>query len=257
MTRAISDQHPDNVRAYDDKQRMAKFGIPTDQVERFRNSAHGISLLRDQNFEAPACLGCHGSHAALPASVTEVATVCSRCHVPEGDAMRLGPHAAAARSDKFPGCLGCHANHDTERVPAEGMAASCTKCHAPGTRAHGVGVEIEKVAMGAQADLATAERVLNELALAGRQTSDARFRYQTAITAFNRIAMAQHELNLDRLEELGRQVRSISRDSGAMQETASERRWEHKLFLAVVWFLALSAIALSALALRRLERGEA
>jgi hypothetical protein len=259
---ARSNVYPTNIpatcgRCHDDQQRMAKFGIPTDQGERFRNSAHGIALLRDQNFEAPACIGCHGSHSALPPRVSEVATVCSRCHVAEGDALRLGAHAAAARSAALPGCLGCHSNHDTERIPADRLAASCTKCHAPGTRAHGVGVEIEKLAMGAQADLDTAEQVLNELALAGRQTGDARFRYQTALTAFNQIAMAQHELNLDRLEDLARQVRSISRDIGRMQETANERRWEHKLFLVVVWFLALSAMALSALALRRLDREEA
>ena len=88
---------------------------------------------------------------------------------------------------------------------------------------------------------------------ARRQTGDARFRYQTALTAFDQARGAQHALDLQQLEELTRRVRSISRDINAMLETYRERRWEHKLFLLIVWFLALSAIYLSWAALRRLE----
>ena len=60
-------------------------------------------------------------------------------------------------------------------------------------------------------------------------------------------------MDLQQLEGLTRRVRSISRDINAMLETHEERRWEHKLFLLVVWFLALSAVYLSWTALRRLE----
>jgi len=105
----------------------------------------------------------------------------------------------------------------------------------------------------AEADLRTADEALAELALNGRQTGDARFRYETAQTAFRQAWHAQHALDLQQLEELTRRVRSISRDINAMLETYEERRWEHKLFLLVVWFLALSAIYLSWTALRRLE----
>jgi hypothetical protein len=240
-------------RCHSDAALMAPYSIPTDQVQRFDSSAHGRALLGEKNFAAPSCIGCHGSHSALPPSVTEVSLVCGRCHVSEAESFDTGPHGEAAVSGRLEGCLGCHQNHDTERVPPDRVAATCTKCHAEGTSAHALGVEMQQYLVQAEADLHAADEALAELALNGRQTGDARFRYQTALTAFRQAGRAQHALDLQQLEELTRRVRSISRDINAMLETYEERRWEHKLFLLVVWFLALSAIYLSWTALRRLE----
>ena len=69
------------------------------------------------------------------------------------------------------------------------------------------------------------------------------------------IAQAQHSLDVDRLEDLTRRVRSISRDLRGMADVAEERQWEHKLLLVPVWFLALSSLALALLWLREHERG--
>lgn len=258
---ARSDVYPTNIpatcgRCHADKALMAPYRIPTDQVELFEQSAHGRALLEQKDFAAPSCIGCHGSHSALPPSVMEVSTVCGRCHVPEAQALNLGPHGAAAAGGKIEGCLGCHNNHDTERVPTDRLAATCTKCHAEGTSAHATGVEIQQYMVQAEADMAAAAAGLRKLALVGRRTGDARFRYQTAQTAFQEAGRAQHDLNVQELEKLTRRIRSISRDIAAMGESYEERRWEHRLFLIVVWFLTLSAVYLSWVALRRLDRPE-
>ena len=236
---------------------MAKYGLSTDQVEQWRQSAHGIALLQSQNFAAPTCLGCHGSHSALPPTVTEVANVCSRCHQLVGDAFQRGPHGQAAREGKLAGCLGCHSNHGTERFPPDRIAATCTKCHATGSRAHSFGTEIQQLAIQAEADLQAATTAIEQVGRTGQRTDDARFRSQTARTAYLQVAEAQHDLDLDGLEELTRRVRSISRDLRGMAEVTGERQWERKLFLLPVWFLALSALYLAWLVLRRLERRDA
>lgn len=259
---ARSDVYPTNIpatcgRCHSDKALMAPYSIPADQVERFERSAHGRALLERKDFAAPACIGCHGSHSALPPTVTEVSTVCGRCHVAEAEAFDLGPHGPAAVSGKLEGCLGCHTNHDTEAIPADRLAATCTKCHAEGTSAHALGVEMQQYLVQAEADLRAADEALHALALVGRRTGDARFRYQTALTAFQQVGRAQHDLDVREIEELTRRVRSIARDIEATHESYLERRWEHRLFLVTVWFLALSAIALSLVALRRLESREA
>jgi hypothetical protein len=255
---ARSDVYPTNIpatcgRCHSDAALMAPYSIPTDQVERFDRSAHGQALHGQKNFAAPACIGCHGSHSALPPTVTEVSTVCGRCHVAESEAFEIGPHGPAAATGRLEGCLGCHANHDTEKVPVDRFAASCTKCHAEGTSAHALGVEMQQYLAQADSSLQAAEAGLTELMRVGRRTGDARFRYQTALTAFHQAGRAQHDLDVRQLEELTRRVRSIANGIGAMLETHEERRWEHKLFLVVVWFLALSALSLSWIALRRLE----
>jgi hypothetical protein len=255
---ARSTVYPTNIpatcaRCHEDKALMAKYKLPTDQVERYRLSAHGVALFRNQNFASPTCVGCHGSHSALPPTVSEIANVCERCHILVGQAFDRGPHGRASHAGKIAGCLGCHSNHGTERVPADRIAAACAKCHAAGTSAYNLGTQIQQRAVQATEELRTAQVAIAQLSLAGRQTGDARFRYQTAVTAYEQIAQAQHSLDAEHLDDLARQVRSISRDLRGMAGVAEEQRWEHKLLLVPVWFLALASLVLAWFALRHLE----
>ena len=99
---ARSNTHPTNIpatcaRCHEDAAMMGKYRLPTDQFTRFRRSAHGIALFDEQNFASPSCVGCHGTHSALPPSVTEIANVCGRCHVLVSQSFDAGPHAQAAR----------------------------------------------------------------------------------------------------------------------------------------------------------------
>ena len=257
---ARSTVYPTNIpttcaRCHEDKTLMAKYKLPTDQVEQYRLSAHGVALFRNQNFASPTCVGCHGSHSALPPTVTEIANVCERCHILVGQAFDRGPHGRAAHAGKIAGCLACHSNHGTERVPADHIAAACAKCHAAGTSAANLGAQIQQRAVEATEELRAAQVAIAQLSLAGRQTGDARFRYQTALTAYEQIAQAQHSLDAEHLDDLARQVRSISRDLRGMAGVAEEQRWEHKLLLLPVWFLALASLVLAWFALRHLERG--
>lgn len=258
---ARSKVYPTNIpgtcaRCHANAQLMARYRIPTNQFEEFRRSAHGIGLFQHQNFAAPTCVGCHGAHSALPPTVTEVSSVCGRCHQLVGQAFALGPHGPAARTGKIPGCLGCHTNHGTERVPADRIVAVCDKCHAGDARVHQTSLEIQKLVVGATSDLDAARRAVGQLTLAGVRSSDYRFRYESALTYYLQIAQVQHSMDLSRLEELSRRVRSISVELGASAEALSERRWEHKLLLAPIWFLALSAVALAWLTWRSLRRAE-
>ena len=258
---ARSKVYPTNIpgtcaHCHANQQFMARYKIPTNQFERYRSSAHGIALFQKQNFAAPTCVGCHGAHSALPPTVTEVASVCGRCHQLVGQAFALGPHARAAVTGKFPGCLGCHSNHGTERVPADQIVTVCDKCHPADARLHQLGLDIQKVVIGATSDLNDARRAVGELTLAGQRAGDYRFRYESALTYYQQIAQAQHSLDLPRLEDLGLRVRSISVELGSAAEALSERRWEHKLLLLPIWFLALSAVALAWLTWRSIRSAE-
>jgi hypothetical protein len=258
---ARSRVYPTNIpgtcaRCHSDGQMMAKYHIRTDQLEQFRSSAHGVALFQEQNFAAPTCIGCHGGHSALPPTVGEVASVCGRCHQLIDQAFLQSPHAAGAGTHTLPGCLGCHSNHGTERVAADGIAALCDKCHSSDSRIHTVGLDIQQVVARATDDLRSADRAMTRLALNGERMGDFRFRYQTAKTYYLQIALVQHSLDLQQLEGLSRRVRSISVDLGAAAEASAERRWEHKLLLLPVWFLALSAVVLAWLTLRGLKESD-
>jgi predicted CXXCH cytochrome family protein len=258
-TDARSNVHPTNIPStcavcHEDAAMMQRYGLPTDQLVKFRAGAHGEAVFEEGNFAAPTCIGCHGSHSALPPAATEISTVCDRCHVLLGAEFHAGPHGRASSSGKISGCLACHSNHGTEPVPPEDIAALCTGCHAAESREALVGVEIQTQVTRAREDLALAEHAIEELSRQGRPVSDAKFRYETALTDFREIARAQHSLDLELLEDLARRVGSISREVRETAEVSREHRWEHRLILVPVWFLALSAIVLAGFRLAKRDR---
>lgn len=256
---ARSSVYPANIagtcaRCHENGPLMRRYGLPTTQVAEFRSGAHGVALYREGNFAAPTCVGCHGSHAALPPKVTEIVHVCDRCHVELGRALYRGPHGAPAASGKLPGCLGCHTNHATERVPPDRIAAACMRCHEAGSAAAQRGQVIQRNVIEATGELEAAAAAIEALVRAGRPVTDERFRYQSALTAYQQIAEVQHSLDLERLDDLVRQVGSLSRAIRSTQETAAEQQWEHRLILVPVWFLALSAAVLVGFKLSDLRR---
>ncbi len=256
---ARSKVYPTNIpgtcaHCHSDTKLMAKYHLRTDQLDQFRNSAHGVALFQQQNFAAPTCISCHGAHSALPPTGGQIASVCGQCHNLVDQAFQSGPHGLASKAGDLHGCLGCHSNHGTERVPAEKIAATCDKCHAANSNVHQMGVNLQRSVVQAQQDIASASRAIDQLSAAGAQVGYYRFRYQSALTYYRQIAQAQHSLDLAKVDQLARRVRSVSIDLTNAADTKQENRWEHKLVLIPVWFLSLSAIVLAWLALRAIRR---
>lgn len=258
---ARSSVYPTNIvrtcaRCHQDAALMAKYGIPTDQVAEHRSSAHGVALFDDGNFAAPTCADCHGSHAALPPAVVQIANVCGQCHVLTRRAFFAGPHGQAAQEGAFPGCTACHSNHGTERVPPDQVTTLCVSCHAADSEPARLAGGIQREVTRAAEHLERAREAVDQLARAGRRVTDTQVRYETARTAFLQMDLAQHDLDLVSLEDLGRQVSSITQDIRGVEEVAAEHRWEHKLLLIPVWFLALSGVVLAWFKLRALAKEE-
>jgi hypothetical protein len=252
---ARSKTHPTAIpatcgRCHEDAGLMGRYELPTNQFEEYRSSAHGQALYDELNFAAPSCIGCHGSHAALPPSVTEISNVCGQCHLLVREAFGGGLHGAAAAGGALPGCTACHSNHSTEPVPIDGIADTCTSCHDADTDVAVLGEEIQERVIRANSQMEEAESALEELVRAGRPVEDYRFRFQSARTAYEQIALVQHSLDLEQLEDLGLRVASVSGDIRAAAEVSEERRWEHRLLLIPVWFFALAAIAFASFKLR-------
>lgn len=256
---ARSGVHPLNIaatcaRCHDDEALMAPYGIPVDQVAEHRRSAHGVALYRDQNFAAPTCIGCHGSHAALPPDVREISNVCGRCHVNVRRAFDAGPHGSSPGTPSLLGCTACHSNHDTERVPADQVAETCGDCHDEGSAQITLGLEVEQLLLRARGELDRADEAIHELVRGGHEVSDERFRFEAALTNFRKLETMQHSLDLDQMTDLERLISSASLDIRNKAEVSAEEKWEHKLFLIPVWFFALGIIFLAGYRLRQIGR---
>jgi len=144
-----SSTYPANVPAtcgkcHADPSYMAGYGIPTTQLDDFKQSVHGIALLERNDLGAPACNDCHSNHGAAPPGHESLAAVCGNCHVFQMELYDKSPHKAAFAKNDFPMCETCHSNHKIEKpddsMVGTGADAVCATCHSAddGTRAFGV-----------------------------------------------------------------------------------------------------------------------
>lgn len=256
---ARSDVHPTNISAtcaicHDDAEMMDPYGIPVDQFENYRQSAHGTSLYEEGNYASPTCVECHGSHAALPAPPGEVPNVCGQCHVLVRQEFYEGPHGDATLVGDLAGCLACHSQHGTEHISHEAVQATCQECHESGGPVDEIAGELQETLVQAEQDVEAAGEAIDELVRDGRDVTTARLRFRTAQANQLELTLVQHSLDSLRIEDLSRRVRSTSRGIQEMAEVSSEHRWEHKLMTIPVWFLALAVVFFSAIKLSGVRR---
>lgn len=116
-----------------DKEYMAEYGIPTDQLETYRHSVHGVALLERGDQGAPACNDCHGNHGAAPPGVASLDAVCGLCHAIEARLFDNSPHRAAFVEQGLPMCETCHGNHGiakpSDTMIGLGDGQLCANCH--------------------------------------------------------------------------------------------------------------------------------
>jgi predicted CXXCH cytochrome family protein len=108
--------------------------FPTTQLAEYKLSVHGKALLEKGDLGAPACTGCHGSHAAMPPEVASVAQVCRRCHVQNGNLFDGSRHKKAFEEHKWPECGQCHGKHGiakpSDALIGDTLGTLCKDCHA-------------------------------------------------------------------------------------------------------------------------------
>lgn len=112
---------------------MKQYHIPTNQLEEYVGSVHGMALLEHDDMGAPACNDCHSNHGAAPPGVTSLAAVCGVCHAIEANLYEESPHKEAFEMADFPMCETCHSNHGIKKPsdPMIGLTGKgiCGECH--------------------------------------------------------------------------------------------------------------------------------
>jgi hypothetical protein len=120
-----------------DADKMAPYGIETDQYAIYEQSVHGKALLGSSDLRAPTCASCHGSHDAKPPTSAEVVGVCGKCHTAT---QALYEESRHGKIDVGPKCWTCHGTHDVAQ-PSEARffhpeppEIDCTTCHSAADR---------------------------------------------------------------------------------------------------------------------------
>jgi len=120
-------------RCHADEQRMARYNIPTDQLDLYQTSIHWETISEGGDLSAPTCNDCHGNHGAAPPGLAWVGNVCAQCHSMMAEFFNESRHSRVFALLGNPGCATCHRNHDIHPASDEmlglGEGAVCVRCH--------------------------------------------------------------------------------------------------------------------------------
>ena len=139
------------AKCHSDVRRMNPYGIPTDQLDRYKTSKHGEQLFEHGDQKVATCTDCHGVHDILkvhaPQSRTFPANIpqtCGRCHsdeklmsqyklrsdVVEKYKTSYHAHLLLEKGDlSAPTCITCHGNHGAVPPGVTEVGQVCGKCH--------------------------------------------------------------------------------------------------------------------------------
>ena len=163
-----------------DSQKMAKYGIPTNQFDDYRTSVHWAALTKRGDLSAPNCASCHGNHGAKPPQVQSVAAVCSSCHVLFGQLYEKSVHQPIfSAASGGGGCIVCHSNHAIHKPSTAMLAGSgavCAQCHDAGTPGANTAAQMAQWIDGLDASLKKSEAVLASADKYGMEVSEAQVR---------------------------------------------------------------------------------
>lgn len=134
-----------------DVEAMNFYGLPTDQLARYKTSAHGKLLFEHNDEHGAVCADCHGSHDVVavtdpqsPVYPLNLPATCNRCH---GDKAVMAPykhpvdifekyqksvHGVALFEKGDLGaanCVKCHGSHGAMPPGVKEIGATCGKCH--------------------------------------------------------------------------------------------------------------------------------
>lgn len=227
--------HPLNIldtcgRCHSDPARMGRYGIPTDQVEEYRQSIHAQKLLEEGDLSAPVCNDCHGNHGAAPPGISSVRNVCGQCHAVMADFFDKSQHEEVFADADMPGCATCHSNHAIITPEDEDLDTRtvqvCAQCHAAGDEAGQAFRAMQAVLDSLDVEADEARALLEDAHNKGMEVSQALFELEDITNARTKARNAIHTLAVAPVREeaaAGFQIAQRAEDRG--EEALEEHRF--------------------------------
>jgi len=260
---ARSTVHPTRVAetcgsCHANKDYMAPYKIPTDQVEKYKKSVHWKMMTAKGDLSAPTCNDCHGNHGAAPPGVSSVVNVCGQCHAVNSELLNKSPHGKIFVQMGIPGCASCHSNHaiqeSSDAMLGAGDNSACATCHPAGSSGATLAARMLVSIEGLKAGYEKAHALLARAEHAGMEVSQPLFELNEAKTALIKARAAIHGFDqaiLDKEVAPGLKVaeKAYSRAVRALEELQFRRKG--LVISAVIIFALVVGLILK---IRQMER---
>jgi predicted CXXCH cytochrome family protein len=184
---------------------MAPYKIPTDQLEKYRQSVHWKTIAVKRDLSAPTCNDCHGNHGASPPGVSSVVNVCGQCHPVNTELFNKSPHSQIFLQMGIPGCASCHSNHaiqeTSDAMLRPGDKSVCTTCHPPGSSGANLSANMLGAIERLQKSYDTSLTLLKNAEHAGMEVSQPLFELTEAKTALIKARAVVHSFDQAMLDK--------------------------------------------------------
>jgi hypothetical protein len=228
---------------------MKEYGIPTDQLEHYKKSVHGMALLEKGDLGAPACNSCHGNHGAAPPGVKSLDAVCGMCHAIEARLFDGSVHRTAFEAQGLPLCMTCHSNHEIVK-PSDKLIGFedgqfCGSCHDSGDKSTAT-VAIQNISaalgrLGVTYDSADAK--IKEASAKGMMTTDEEFALkevdQIRVQARSSIHAFAADSLLPKAEDGIKKANKVAESGAGLVDEYYFRRWGLGIASIFITLLAL------------------
>lgn len=260
---AQSSVHPSRVAdtcggCHADEKYMAAYKIPTDQVQKYRQSVHWKKIASQSDLSAPTCNDCHGNHGAAPPGVSSVVNVCGQCHPVNSQLFNKSSHSKIFLQMGIPGCASCHSNHaigeTSDAMLGAGDQGVCTTCHTPASTGASLAISMLASINRLKSSYERAHAVLAKAEHAGMEVSQPLFELNEAKTALIKARAAIHGFDqgiLDKEIEPGLQVSEKASARGVKALAELQFRRKGLAVSAVIIFALVVGLILK---IRQMER---
>lgn len=224
-------------KCHSNKKLMSKYNIPTDQLDKYKQSVHGQSLLLGGNMGAANCTSCHGYHGATPPNVKDIEHVCAQCHGTTFDAFVTSPHQMAVDNKKMTPCTSCHSNHKILKPEIGLIPNICLKCHNKNSSAVLSGKEIKGIITSTESKLENAKKQIEKYQHIILETEDIMGRIDETKTNLLQIAVVQHSLNKREVEKKAVAVEAVADDALLFFKDYAQRLKVRKVAVVIIWLI--------------------
>lgn len=142
-------------------------------------------------------------------------------------------------------CVSCHGYHDIPEPDSLLFDTACVTCHEPTSAQFMTGQKLKTLLLQTNESLETALRELHEFQEISPTISRFLPRLQQARAHYMEALPVQHSLNMEWVEDITRNARSVGEEVRASVHGAREEVRLRYVALAVVWVLLFFALSIA------------